>query len=392
MILRESLFRQILPHVGRESVKVLAGLRRCGKTTLLRQLQNELRRRGATDDDIFSLDFDQSSNRRLLAADTLLAHLRRRLAGRTKLTHVFFDEIQCVADWPRCVRACRAEFAVDLYLAGPRSIADALGNAAVTFEVLPLSFPEFCDLRRECLRHSDLRSAFADYVATGGLPVAGLLQDHAAARQYAQDLFTLAILQDTARLGGIRNYRLLEYVLHDLAEASGRLFRATDVCRRLEEKGLHATRETILHYVDAAQQAGLFFRVPREDLARLRLLEGTGKLYVTDLGFREAQADLALVTEHLVAQELRRRGFSLTTGRLGTRCIDFIARRGNETLFLLTAGLLDDSGDADHSFDVLRRLSDASPKFVVSADDFDCSRNGIQHWNLQRFLTDTRWG
>ena len=393
MIIREALLRQMSPCTGGESVKVLVGLRRCGKSTLLHQIQAELRQRGATDDDILSLDFEQAASHRLRTADAILAHLRHRLAGRTRLTHVFLDEIQRVSDWLCCVRACRTEFAVDLYLAGPCSIAEPLGKDVKALEVFPLSFVEFCDLRREYHHFSDLRLAFEDYAAAGGLPIASLLRDRTTARQYAQDLFTLVLLQDVALLGGIRNLRLLEHVLRDLASESGRLFRATDVCRRLEERGLHATRETVLHYSAAAQAAGLFFCVQREDLSRHRLLEGTGKLYVADLGFLESSASQASVTEHLVAQELRRRGFSLTTGRLGARSVDFIARRGNQTLFIQAAGLLDTPGaDSGSAFGVLQRIRDSSPKFVISADDGDLSRDGIQHWNVRRFLTDSTWG
>ena len=225
-----------------------------------------------------------------------------------------------------------------------------------------------------------------------------LQQDKETARQYLSDIFTSVVLKDIAQRNRIRDTDLLERIIAYLADNVGQLFSASNVSRFLKtEEDRTVTRETVLNYAKACENAFLFHRVPREDLSGKKVLTVNEKLYIADHGFREAinaenWKDIGQVLENLVCLELLRRGFSLTVGRIGSREVDFVARRGETKLYVQVAYLLATPDVVEREFGVLKLIEDAFPKYVVSADEFDLSRDGIRHFNIRDFLTDTTWG
>ncbi len=405
MIPRESYLRRIRPFIDQELIKVITGLRRCGKSVLLELIQNELLTRGIQPDAILTFNFESLSHRPLCTAPALYDELKRRIGDRKDRIYLFFDEIQEVSDWQRCVNSCRVDFNCDIYLTGSNArllsgeLATYLSGRYVAFEVFPFSFAEFCDFRKEIGLSTASREAFDAYLAIGGMPVASLLREQSTARQYLRDLYASVVLKDIIERNGIRNADLLERVIHYLSDNIGQIFSATNVNRFLKtEEDRSFGRETILNYVKACQNAFLFHAVPREDLSGKRVLTVNEKLYLADHGLREAAfagesaADIGQVLENMICLELLRRGFSLTVGRVGAKEVDFVARRGEEKLYVQVAYLLATPDVIEREFSVLRQIPDNWPKHVVTCDEFDFSRDGIRHWNIRRFLTDTSWG
>ena len=405
MIPRETYLRRIRPFIGHELIKVLTGLRRSGKSVLLKLIQEELLARGIKSDAILSFNFESLLHRPLCTADALYNELLLKIGKRKEKIYLFFDEIQEVSEWQRCINSCRVDFNCDIYITGSNAhllsgeLATYLSGRYVAFEVFPFSFAEFCELRQSTGQVSSQQAAFNDYLAVGGMPVACQLQDKFTAQQYLRDLVSTVVFKDIVQRNAIRNTDLLERIIHYLFENIGQLFSATNVNRFLKtEEDRSVGRETILNYVQACQNAFLFHRVPREDLVGKRVLTVNEKFYLADHGFREAgfntenSADIGQILENLVCLELLRRGFSLSVGRLGAKEVDFVARRGDEKIYVQVAYLLATPDVIEREFSVLRQIPDNLPKHVVSADEFDFSRDGIQHWNIRRFLTDNSWG
>lgn len=405
MIQRENYLRRIRPFVNRDVVKVITGMRRCGKSVLLQLIQNDLKTVGVPESQLVMFNFESMANRRFCEAEALYAELQRRLAPLTGRVYLFFDEIQEVKDWQRCINSCRVDFDCDIYITG--SNAHLLSGELVTYlagryvetEVYPFSLSEFCEARKAMGLPDDPQTAFRDYVVLGGMPALTMLQqDKETARQYLSDIFTSVVLKDIAQRNRIRDTDLLERIIAYLTDNVGQLFSASNVSRFLKtEEDRTVTRETVLNYAKACENAFLFHRVPREDLSGKKVLTVNEKLYIADHGFREAinaenRQDIGQVLENLVCLELLRRGFSLTVGRIGSREVDFVARRGETKLYVQVAYLLATPDVVEREFGVLKLIEDAFPKYVVSADEFDLSRDGIRHFNIRDFLTDTTWG
>ena len=405
MIRRENYLRRIRPFVNRDVVKVITGMRRCGKSVLLQLIQNDLKTVGVPESQLVTFNFESMANRRFCEAEALYAELQRRLAPLTGRVYLFFDEIQEVKDWQRCINSCRVDFDCDIYITGSNAhllsgeLATYLAGRYVETEVYPFSFSEFCEARKSLGLPDDPQATFRDYVVLGGMPALTMLQqDKETARQYLSDIFTSVVLKDIAQRNRIRDTDLLERIIAYLADNVGQLFSASNVSRFLKtEEDRTVTRETVLNYAKACENAFLFHRVPREDLSGKKVLTVNEKLYIADHGFREAinaenWKDIGQVLENLVCLELLRRGFSLTVGRIGSREVDFVARRGETKLYVQVAYLLATPDVVEREFGVLKLIEDAFPKYVVSADEFDLSRDGIRHFNIRDFLTDTTWG
>ncbi len=310
-------------------------------------IKNELITQGIQNDAILTFNFESLSHRPLCTAQTLYDELKRRIGNRKDKIYLFFDEIQEVSDWQRCINSCRVDFNCDIYITGSNArllsseLATYLSGRYVAFEVFPFSFSEFCEFRQASGLSSDLREAFDAYLAIGGMPVASLLRDRSTACQYLRDLYASVVLKDIIDRNNIRNSDLLQRIIRYLSDNIGQIFSATNINRFLKtEEDRNVGRETILNYVKACQNAFLFHVVPREDLSGKRVLTVNEKFYLADHGLREAAfngesaADIGQVLENMVCLELLRRGFSLTVGRVGTKEVDFVARRGDKKLYV----------------------------------------------------------
>jgi len=403
MINRELYMSRIRPFIGNELIKVLTGLRRSGKSVMLNLIQRELLASGVNENQFISFNFENMSNAHLCFAETLHKEVTQRVNSIPDKAYLFFDEIQEVAGWERCINSFRVEFNCDIYITGSNArllsgdLATYLAGRYVEFVIYPFSFAEFSELYHTVFPDSDARAMFTRYLTDGGMPyLSNLRYDEQPCRQYLQDLYNSVVLKDIVKRNSIREVDLLERIIAYITANIGTTFSATAISKYLRNEGRSVAPETILNYIKACEDAFLFYRVRRQDLQEKKILTVNEKYYIADHGIREAvfggnMKDIDLIFENIVFMELLRRGYKVTVGKAGAKEIDFIAKKQTQKLYVQVAYLLASEETIRREFGAYDTIRDNFPKYVVSYDDIDMSRDGLKHMNIREFLLSEQW-
>ena len=403
MIKRESYMARIRPFIDGDLIKVLTGIRRSGKSVMLELIKDELRARGVTEEQLVAFNFEDMRNAQLCTAEALHDELVRRAASIKGKIYFFFDEIQEVERWERCVNSLRVEMDCDIYITGSNAkllsgeLATYLTGRYVEFIIYPFSFSEFLALYHSVEPDADTRTCFDRYLTFGGMPyLANLRFDETACRQYLRDLFNSVELKDIVKRNNVRDVDMLERIIAYVTANIGTTFSSTAISKYLKNEGRRVSPETVLNYLKACSDAFLFYQVRRQDLQGKKILTVNEKYYVADHGIREAviggnMRDINLVLENIVFMEALRRGYSVTVGKVGEREIDFVCERHGEKCYIQVTYLLAAEETVQREFGVYEHVQDNSPKYVVSLDEFDMSRNGVRHYNIRDFLLAENW-
>lgn len=404
MIKRETYMSRIRPFIGNELVKVLTGIRRSGKSVMLELIKEELLSSGVDRGQFIFLNFENMSNANLCTAQALHDEIIRRVRELDGKVYLFFDEIQEVEDWEKCINSFRVELDCDIYITGSNArllsgeLATYLAGRYVEFVIYPFSFREFCELYRSIFPDADVRECFQKYLTLGGMPyLSNLRYDETACRQYLRDLFNSVELKDIVRRNNIRDVDMLERIISYVTANVGTTFSATTISKYLKNEGRTVSTETVLNYIRACTEAFLFYQVKRQDLQGKKILTVNEKYYIADHGIREAvyggnRKDINLVLENIVYMELLRRGYVVTVGKVSDREIDFVCEDRGNKLYVQVAYLLASEDTVRREFDVFSHIRDNFPKYVVTLDEFDMSRDGIRHCNIRDFLLMEEWG
>lgn len=403
MINRELYMSRIRPFIGGELIKVITGIRRSGKSVMLDLIKKELISKGVSENQFISINFENMSNIHLCNAEALHQEVTQRVNTIFGKTYMFFDEIQEVTAWERCINSFRVEFDCDIYITGSNAkllsgeLATYLAGRYVEFIIYPFSFGEFSELYHTIFTETDQREMFNKYLIHGGMPyLSNLRYAEQPSRQYLQDIYNSVVLKDIVKRNNIRDVDLLERIIAYITANVGTTFSATSISKYLKNEGRIVAPETILNYIKACEDAFLFYRVRRQDLQGKKILAFNEKYYIVDHGIREAvfggnMKDINLIFENIVFMELLRRGYKVTVGKAGEKEIDFIAERQNEKLYVQVAYLLASEETIQREFGAYDIIRDNFPKYVVSYDEFDMSRNGIKHKNIREFLLSSDW-
>ena len=403
MIKRETYMNRIRPFVGNDLVKVLTGIRRSGKSVMLDLIQDELADQGVSRQQMISLNFENMSNARLCTAEALHDEIMQRVSQIEGKVYLFFDEIQEVAAWEKCINSFRVEMDCDIYITGSNAkllsgeLATYLAGRYVEFVIYPFSFGEFMELYRTIFPTADTRECFSKYLTAGGMPyLSNLRYNEAASRQYLRDLFNSVELKDIVKRTGIRDVDMLERIITYITANIGTTFSSTAISKYLKSEGRSVSPETVLNYIKACTDAFLFYQVKRQDLQGKKILAVNEKYYVADHGVREAvfggnMKDINLVLENIVYMELLRRGYTVTVGKIADKEIDFVCEDKGNKLYVQVAYLLASEDTIRREFGAFAGVRDNFPKYVVTLDEFDMSRDGIKHRNIRDFLLQEEW-
>ena len=389
--------------MGNDLVKVLTGIRRCGKSVMLDLIKEELLASGVESSQIVSINFENMSNAHLCTAAALHDEILRRASEIRGKVYLFFDEIQEVKAWEKCINSFRVELDCDIYITGSNArllsgeLATYLAGRYVEFVIYPFSFAEFIELYHTVCPDADIRQCFNKYLTAGGMPyLINLRYDDAASRQYLRDLFNSVELKDIVKRSNIRDVDMLERIVAYITSNIGTTFSATSISKYLKNEGWSVSPETVLNYIRACMDAFLFYQVKRQDLQGKKILTVNEKYYVADHGVREAifggnRKDINLVLENIVYMELLRRGYTVTIGKAGDQEIDFVCEDQGNKLYVQVAYLLASEDTIQREFGVYSRIRDNFPKYVITLDEFDMSRDGIRHRNIRDFLLEQKW-
>ena len=403
MIKREAYMSRIRPFIGNELVKVMTGVRRCGKSVMLDLVKEELMESDVAPSQFISINFEDMSYSHLLTAQALHGEVMDRAKDMEGKVYLFFDEIQEVKDWEKCINSLRVALDCDIYVTGSNAnllsgeLATYLGGRYVEFVIYPFSFAEFLELYSTVETGVSERQCFKTYLTVGGMPyLANLKYAGEPSRQYLTDVFNSVQLQDIVKRNRVRDVDLLERIIAYVMANVGTTFSATSLVKFFKSEHRTVAAETILNYIKYCCDAYLFFKVKREDLQGKQILATNEKYYIADHGIREAvfggnMRDINLILENIVYMEIIRRGYKVTVGRVGDREIDFVCDRRGEKLYVQVAYLLASEETVLREFGAYDSLRDHFPKYVVTMDELDMSRNGIKHRNIADFLLAPEW-
>ncbi len=403
MIKRETYMNRIRPFIGNELIKVMTGMRRSGKSVMLELIKEELTESGVSAEQFISINFEDMRYSHLLTANALHAEILERVKGIEEKAYLFFDEIQEVADWEKCINSLRVSLDCDIYITGSNAkllsgeLATHLGGRYVEFVIYPFSFSEFLELYRTVDPNSTMQQCFQKYLLSGGMPyLANLRYSDEPSKQYLTDLFNSVQLKDIVKRNKVRDVDLLERIIAYVMANVGTTFSATSLVKFLKNEHRTVATETVLNYIKYCCDAYLLYQVKREDLQGKQILASNEKYYIADHGIREAvfggnMRDINLILENIVHMELLRRGYSVTVGRVGEREVDFVCDKRGEKLYVQVAYLLATEDTVKREFGVYDFIRDNYPKYVVTMDELDMSRNGIKHRNIRDFLTAKEW-
>lgn len=403
MIQRDIYMNRVRPFIGTDLVKVMTGIRRCGKSVMLELIKQELADYGVNPAQFISINFEDMNYAHLQTAQALHAEISKRAADIDGKVYLFFDEIQEVKDWEKCISSFRVSLDCDIYITGSNAkllsgeLATYLGGRYVEFVIYPFSFAEFMKLYQTIVPDESVQTCFQKYLLCGGMPyLANIRYDNEPARQYLHDLFNSVQLKDIVKRGKIRDVDLLERIIAYVMANVGNTFSASSLSKFLKSEQRNVAPETILNYIKYCCDAYLFYQVKREDLQGRQILASNEKYYIADHGIREAvfggnMKDINLTLENIVYLELLRRGYEVTIGKAGSKEIDFVCHKRDEKLYVQVTYLLASEETIKREFGAYDSIRDNFPKYVVSLDEFDMSRNGIKHRNIRDFLLAEEW-
>lgn len=289
---------------------------------------------------------------------------------------------------------------VDIYITGSNAkmlsgeYATLLSGRYVEFTVYPFSFAEYCEARRTDGYEISTRDLFVEYVEYGGLPfLAASDLDRSSKAQYLKDIYTSVVIKDIVKRNNLRDIDLLERIINYTVANIGRTFSANSIASYFKSEKRTASVDTIINYLASCEKAYLFHKMSRVDLEDKAVLRINDKYYLADHGLRQAiygnnLRDIELILENIVCLELLRRGYKVSVGKIGDREVDFVCDREGSRIYVQVCYYLSSDKTAEREFGAYDDIRDNYPKYVVSMDEFDMSRNGIIHMNIRDFLLE----
>ena len=400
MIIREKYMQQICDFMDKPVIKVITGMRRCGKSALLELTRDELKARGVPNENIIYINFESLRYEHLKEYRSLYQEVSKRVEGVEGKVYILLDEIQEVSGWEQAINSFRIDFDCDIYITGSNAkllsgeLATLLAGRYVEIRVYPLSFNEYLLFAETNEDERDLSNQehFVNYLKFGGLPgIHQMKWDESRIVQYLTDIYNSVLLKDVISRNKIRDTALLESIVHYLMDNVGNTFSAKTISDFLKSQGRKLSTETVYNYIDALEGAFLIYKASRFDIKGKRILETQEKYYLADLGLRHAvigyrDNDIAGVLENVVYLELLRRGYSIHIGKQDVAEVDFVANYRDERLYVQVCYVLTEQ-NTDREFGSLEAISDNYEKVVLSMDSLlSINRGGIRQKNLIDFL------
>lgn len=398
MIDRPTYLNAIKPFIGTNVIKVLIGVRRSGKSTILKQVRDSLLASGIPETSCITMNLESGMFAKINTADKLYAYLSKHIAPQEK-TRIFLDEVQEVDGWEKALRSLMVDFDVDLYITGSNAhllsseLATLITGRYVQIPVYPLSFREYLAGLNQ-LAPTDSRAAFKRYLVQGGFPFQNELAfEQAPTLQYVEGVYSTVLLKDVVQRVGVRDPDLLTRVLGYVIEQVGHTFSAASIAAYLKSEQRKVSIETVYGYLRAAEAACLIYRIKREDSIGKQALRFNEKFYLVDQGIRQALGypnanAIDQVLENIVCMELLRRGYEVRVGKAADKEVDFVAVRGEERAYFQVSYLIASPQTEEREFSALEAIPDNYPKTVLSLDEFPRSRNGIRGANLIDWLLE----
>ncbi len=396
MIIREAYISQIVPLIDKNLIKVLTGVRRSGKTVLLSQIQDYLLKNGRSESQIINISLESKKNKKFKDGDVLYEYLISACEKLNAKAYIFLDEIQVVSGWEEVVSSLLVDIDCDIYITGSNSkllsgeLATLIAGRYIQIHVYPFTLSEAKQMLEQNGKFKSDEALFQDYLKYGGLPMRFSLEE-ISLEAYLSDTYDAIVVKDIIQRNNIRDTNLLNMILAFLMDNIANPFSARSIVAALKQEGINTTVETVIAYIDYIKKAMVVYSAQRYDIKGKKLLTTNEKYYTVDLGLRNCvkasgEIDYNKLYENIVYLELLYRGYDVKVGKTDDYEIDFVAYKGSDTLYVQVCYLLASVETVEREFGNLERIKDNYPKYVISGDLPDFSRNGIRHYNIIKFL------
>ena len=398
MIDRPLYLDKIMPFVDTPFVKILTGVRRCGKSTILKMIIKKLKEEKHVDDEqILSYRFDSMEYEDMTTKELYL-ELKSKII-QSKKTYLFLDEIQEIEGWEKVVNTLASDFDVDIYITGSNSrmmsseISTYLTGRYITFHIYTLSFEEYLMFKKSYTTLKDLKQEFSQYVRLGGFP-ATHLQDYSQDEVYTivKDIYNSTIFSDIVRRNQVKKIDQLERVVKYTFNNIGNTFSAKSISNYFKSEQRKIDNETVYSYLEKLQKAYILHKCSRYDLQGKDILKTQEKFYLADVSLRYSVLgytvdSVAASLENIVYLELKRRGYDVYIGKIKDKEIDFVATKQNENIYVKVTQEIKTEKTQKREYEQLLEIRDNYPKYVVMADNFAGGNyEGIKTMNIVDFL------
>jgi predicted AAA+ superfamily ATPase len=393
MVQRKQYMEKLKKLKDMNMIKVVTGVRRCGKSTLLLQFREYLKECGIEDTQIVAVNFEDISSETLFDYKKLYEYVTERLLpGR--MTYVFLDEVQNVTDFQKAVDSLFIKNNVDIYITGSNAnmlsgeLATLLSGRYIEISMLPLSFAEYFEMIS-----GDKRSAWNSYYRNGGFPYAAAIDADDIRKDYIAGIYNTVLLKDIVARKRVSDIPLLESVIKFLFDNIGNIVSSKKISDSLTSYGRKTTSVTVESYIEGLTSAFVLYKAGRYDVKGKQYLKSLEKYYLVDISLRhlllgDRNTDVGHILENIVYLELIRRGYTVTIGKVDDKEIDFIAEAGGNRIYYQVSASVLDPSTFKQEIEPLKRVNDHYPKFILSMDELPMGEDGIKQINIVDFLLE----
>ncbi len=396
MIIREKYLEEVRPFYDEDLIKVITGIRRCGKSVFLEQIVNDIE--NYTDQGhIIYINFEDVEYSFIENYKDLNKYIKNKIIDDKKY-YLFFDEIQYIDSWEKAINSFKATLNTSIFISGSNSdllsgeLSSLLSGRYVSFKMLPLTFKEVIKIKNA--KKDDYEDLFNEYIIWGGLPQRFRFNEEKQIRTYLSDVFDSIVMKDIVKRFKINDIDLFNRLVEYMMTTPSQVFSADNIVNYFKDNdNRNVAKDTIYNYVEYMCKANLINKVDRYDVRGKRILNGKYKYYLTDLGLGQImninkRPQLGAYLENIVYNELVYRGYDVKIGTLDKGEVDFIATKDGNKIYIQVAYILVDDSVINREFDVYNNISDNYPKYVITMDKFDFSRDGIIHKNIIDWLLE----
>lgn len=397
---RDLYLTQLIQYRDKPLIKVITGLRRCGKSTLLSLFENHLIASGVAKDHIIRMNFESFDFDEISTYRELHAYIKDKLKSTSDRHYLLLDEVQQVLSWEKVVNAFLVDANVDIYITGSNAyllsseLSTLLSGRYVEIKMQPLSFKEYLTFT-DTNSDQNLENKFNQYLKHGGLPTIVELLDHPnTIGPFLEGIYNTVMMKDVIERNGVRDTALLESILRFIAANIGCVVSTKKISDYLTSSGRKTTSDTIDNYLKMLSNAFIIYKANRYDLKGKMFLKTLEKYYIVDMGIRNQltglrNTDYGHVLENLVYLELLRRGYEVAIGKIGSLEVDFIATKTDEKVYYQVSATILDEKTRARELRPLEAISDNYPKYILTMDHtlFN-DYSGIKIKNILEFLLE----
>lgn len=380
-------------------IKVITGVRRSGKTCLLKQYIDDLKNQGIPEKNIIFISLESANFDFLKEYTDLNQYIFNKTANIKGKIYIFIDEIQMIDSWQKSVNSFRVDLDADIYITGSNSkilsgeLATLIAGRYINIEVFPFSYRELLNYysQKRDLTSKDEIDIFNQYITYGGFP-GNLIFDDEGKIDYLNDIFNSIILKDIILRNKIKNIDFLERLIKFVISNIGQIFSINSIRKYLKHENISVSTNTLSNYLNNCLNAYLLLKASREEIKTKKILTINEKYYCIDPGFYRlkvgSKASMSQILENIVYLELIRKNYNVTVGNINNTEVDFICKRFDKTIYIQVSESIIDENTRNREFKSLISIKDNYPKYILTLDSFDYSKDGIIHKNIIDFLKE----